>query len=192
MTEVENLLTNNNICDYGILIACGISLCCTVYLLILSNNIANLPNNTEDLTNQEIEAIENEIENRVLVSNIENIEDFLTDSDFETDSSYDNISDYESANEDDFSEIWEDPDLVILPPFETKFRNVEFIMPDVDLNVCPIEELKLFEFCSLYGKEMAEHSVTDEEMMDIICLFQEEELATNWINDLLLAIIELL
>jgi hypothetical protein len=52
-------------------------------------------------------------------------------------------------------------------------------MPDVDFNVCPIEELKLFEFCSLYGKEMAEHSVTEEEMMELICLFSDKDLATN-------------
>jgi hypothetical protein len=38
---------------------------------------------------------------------------------------------------------------------------------------------------------MAEHSVSEEEMMEVIGLFSESELATNWINDLLLAIIEL-
>jgi hypothetical protein len=66
-----------------------------------------------------------------------------------------------------------------MPPFESKFHTVEFIMPDVDFNVCPIEELKLFEFCSLYGTEMAEHSVSEEEMMEVIGLFSESELATN-------------
>jgi hypothetical protein len=66
-----------------------------------------------------------------------------------------------------------------MPPFESKFRTVEFIMPDVDFNVCSIEELKLFEFCSLYGKEMAEYSITEEEMMELICYFNKEDLATN-------------
>jgi hypothetical protein len=121
-----------------------------------------------------------------------NIEDFLTDSHFDTESDYDNISDFDSASIADFDEILKDPDLFLMPPFETKFRNVEFIMPDVDFNVCPIEELKFYEFCSLFGKEMAEHSISEEEMMELICLFPERDLATNWINDLLLAIIELL
>lgn len=187
MIENLTLISNDNSYDYGIIVACGVILCCTVYFLIRSNNIANLPNTTEALTYQEMETIENE--NMVTVSNIE---DFVADSDFETESNYDNICDYDTANEDDLEEIWEDPNICKAPPFESKFTNVEFIMPDVDLNVCPIEELKLFEFCSLYAKEMAEHSVTEEEMMDIICSFPERDLATNWINDLLLAIIELL
>jgi hypothetical protein len=38
---------------------------------------------------------------------------------------------------------------------------------------------------------MAEHSVTEEEMMELICLFSDKDLATNWINDLLITIIEL-
>jgi len=53
-------------------------------------------------------------------------------------------------------EILKDQDLILFfwPYFESQFRNVEFIMPDVDFNVCPIQELKLFEFCSLFEKEM--------------------------------------
>jgi hypothetical protein len=39
---------------------------------------------------------------------------------------------------------------------------------------------------------MAEYSITEEEMMELICYFKKEDLATNWINDLLLAIIEIL
>nr|YP_009487225.1 hypothetical protein [Russula abietina]AWB36127.1 hypothetical protein [Russula abietina] len=117
-----------------------------------------------------------------------NIEDSLTDSDTETES----VSDSDKANSADFDEILKITDFYHMPYFESKFKNVKFIMPDVDFNVCPIEELKLFEFCSLFGKEMAEHSVTEEEMMELICLFSERDLATNWINDLLLTIIELL
>ena len=170
---IKNLLSNNNLFDYGILIGCGLILGCSVYYLIRSNNIANLPNNENMVPNS-------------------NIEDFLTDSDYENISDYDKISDYDSASTADFDEILNDQDLLVSPPFESKFRNVEFIMPDVDFNVCPIEELKFFEFCSLYAKEMAEHSVTEEELMELICLFPEKDLATNWINDLLLAVIELL
>jgi hypothetical protein len=184
---IENLLLNNNLFGYGIIIGCGLTLGCSVYYLIISNNIANIPNNTEALTNQEIKTIKNE--NMVPNSNIE---DIITDSDTETDIASDNISEYESFGADDFDEIINNPDLYFLPHFESKFKNVEFIMPDVDFNVCPIEELKLYEFCSLFGKEMAEHSVTEEEMMELISLFSEKELATNWINDLLLAIIDLL
>jgi hypothetical protein len=171
---IENLLIDNNFYDYGIIIGCGLILGCSVYYLIRGNNIANLPNNTEALTNQEIEAINNE--NMVPNSNIE---DPLTDSDLDTDSDHANISDYDTASTADFDEIVQDPDLLIMPSFESKFRNVEFIMPDVDFNVCPIQELKLFEFCSLYVKEMAEHSISEEEMMELICAFPERDLATN-------------
>jgi hypothetical protein len=53
---------DNNLFDYGILIGCGLILGCSVYYLIRSNNIANLPNlpnNTEALTNPDIETISN-------------------------------------------------------------------------------------------------------------------------------------
>jgi hypothetical protein len=171
---IENLILNNNLFGYGIIIGCGLTLGCSVYYLIRRNNIANLPNNTEALTNQEIEAINNE--NMVPNSNIE---DFITDSEIETYIASDYASEYDSASTADFDEILQDPDLFFLPHFESKFKDVEFIMPDVDLNICPIEELKLFEFCSLYAKEMAEYSITEEEMMEIISLFSEKELATN-------------
>lgn len=180
-------ISNNNLSEYEILIACGLILCCSVYYLIISNNIANLPNNTEALINQEKEAINNE--------NMEpnsNIEDSLTDSDIDTKSENENISDYDKANTADFDQILTDPELLFMPPFESKFRTVEFIMPDVDFNICPIEELKLFEFQALYAKEMAEHAITETDMLELICFFPERDLATNWINDLLLAIIELL
>jgi hypothetical protein len=39
---------------------------------------------------------------------------------------------------------------------------------------------------------MAEKSVTEEQMIELISMFSKEELATNWINDLFLAIIDLL
>jgi hypothetical protein len=52
-------------------------------------------------------------------------------------------------------------------------------MPNVDFDVCPIEELKLFEFNSLYSKEIEEHGVTEEDIIDFIYSFSKEELATN-------------
>jgi hypothetical protein len=171
---IDNLLLNNNLFGYGIIIGCGLSLGCSVYYLIKSNNIAKIPNNTEALRNQAAEAINNEN----IVPN-SNIEDIITDSDSETDNASDYLSEYDSASTADFDEIINDPDILVLPRFESKFKDVEFIMPDVDFNVCPIEELKLYEFCSLFGKEMAEHSVTEKEMMEIISLFSEKELATN-------------
>ena len=184
---IENLLSNNYLFDYGIVIGSGVILGCSVYYLIRGNNTVNLPNNTEALITQEIEAIDNE--NKVHNSNII---DSLTESESEIETDYDNISDYENADIADFDEILKDPDLYFLPPFDPKFRTVEFIMPDVDFDVCSIEELKLYEFCSLFSKEMDEHDITEEDMMEIICMFPKEELATNWINDLLLAIVKLL
>jgi hypothetical protein len=163
---IDNLLLNNNLFGYGIIVGCGLTLGCSVYYLIRRNNVANLPNNTEAINN------ENMVPNS-------NIEDLFTDSDFETDIASDYASEYDNASTADFDEILKDPDLFFLPHFESKFKDVEFVMPDIDLNVCPIEELKLYEFCSLYGKEMAEHSITEEEMMELISLFPEKELATN-------------
>lgn len=52
-------------------------------------------------------------------------------------------------------------------------------MPDVDFNVCPIEELKLFELVSLYSRELSEHAVSTEDLMELICLFSKADLATN-------------
>jgi len=65
-------------------------------------------------------------------------------------------------------------------------------MPNVDFNVCPIEELKFFEFNSLYAREIMEHSISDEEIMEFLSWYTEEELATNWINDEFLTIISIL
>ncbi len=185
----KNLILNNLSIEYNydMLIISGLILGCTISYVIWSKNVANLPNNTEALANQEIEAIINE--NMVPVTNA-NVEDLITDSDFETDTEYDNISELEIARIADLgAELY---DLYFLPAFDSKFRTVEFIMPDVDLNVCSIHELKHFEFCSLFSKEMAEHSLTEEDMIEIIGLFSKEDLATNWINDLILAVVKLL
>jgi hypothetical protein len=187
---IENLLIDNNLSDYGILIGCALILGTSVFYFIRGNNIVNLTNNnaipsnnnaipsdntsipsnnTEALTNQEIEAINS------------NLEDLLTDSDFDTESDHANISDNDTVSIADLDEILKDQDLILFfwPYFESQFRNVEFIMPDVDFNVCPIQELKLFEFCSLFEKEMVEHSISEEEMMELICFFSERDLATN-------------
>jgi hypothetical protein len=52
-------------------------------------------------------------------------------------------------------------------------------MPDVDFNVCPIEELKLFELSSIFQRELAEKSLSEEDLMELISLFSKEDLATN-------------
>jgi hypothetical protein len=41
-------------------------------------------------------------------------------------------------------------------------------MPNVDFDVCPIEELKLFEFTSLFYREMAEHHISEADVMEFI------------------------
>nr|UEP17232.1 hypothetical protein [Lactarius zonarius] len=170
----NTLLSNNNLFDYGILIGCGLILGCSVFYLIRSNYTANLPTNTEALTKQEIEAIINE--NAETISNA-NIEEILTDSDFSTDV----VSDYDNGFETDSTDSTVDIEELDL-----------FIMPDVDLNVCPIEELKLFEFNSLYAREIEENDLDDEEILNFLSLFTEDELLTNKINELFLYAISLL
>ena len=170
-----NSLFYNNLTDHGISIGCGLFLGCSLFYLIKSNYTAIPSKNIEALTNEEIETIINE--NMVAFTN-SNVEDFITDSDSETDVELDYQSTFDSDSTSDTDSILNDPDI--------------FFMPDVDFDVCPIEELKFFEFKSLYSSEIEEHSITDEELMDFITLFTKEELATNWINDLFLWITTLI
>jgi hypothetical protein len=179
-----NLLfdNNNNLTDYGILIGCGLILSLSLYYLIRSNYTATpIPSqNMEAFTTEEIEAIINE--NAVTIMNNDNIDaiidniDAIIDSDSDTDveSDYQSISDNESILDIDINEL----DL--------------FFMPNVDFNVCSIQELKFFEISSLYYREIAEKAVTDEELMDLICYFSDAELATNSINDFILLVISFL
>jgi hypothetical protein len=184
----SNLLLDNNLTDYGSLIGCGLIICCSLLYLIRNNYTTILPNNTEALTNQKTKALTNQktealtnqeigaivAASSLTIQNNENI-NALTDSDYATETDYDNISDYESTSDVDLTDL----NLPHMPLFESNFESDNFIMPDVDFNVCSIQELKLFEFCSLFSKEMAEHSISEEKMMEIICTFKEEDLATN-------------
>jgi hypothetical protein len=195
---IKTLLEKNDL-DITIIIVIGTGLIIsyTLYYLIRSNNTAIPTKNMEVLTNQEIptknmEALTNQDigatvnENAVTEINNKN-KDAITDNDSETDtdvdtqSTSDNESFLESATSSD-SEV--DLDLAFLPPAANKIiteaeKAGKFIMPDVDLNVCPIEELKLFEFKSLYSKELSEHSVSDEDLMELISIFSKKDFATN-------------
>ena len=95
-----NLLFDNNLTSYGILISCGLILGCSLYYLIGSNYITIPSKNVEAFTNEEMEAIINE--NAVTVINNENI-DAIIDSDFDTDveSDHDTIFDYASSSDDE-------------------------------------------------------------------------------------------
>jgi hypothetical protein len=166
----NNLLFDNNFTDYGILIGCGLILGCSLIYLFRSNYTAIPSKNIEALTNEEIEALVNE--NAVTIINNENI-DAIIDSDSDTDvvTDYQTTSDNQSILNVDLTDL----DL--------------FFMPDVDFDVCSIQELKFFEISSIFQREIAENLVTDEELMELICGFTDIELATNSINDLILLII---
>jgi hypothetical protein len=156
----NNLLFDNNLTDYGILFSCGFILGCTLFYLIRSNYTTIPSKNIETLTNGEIEAIVNE--NTVTIINNEDI-DAIIDSESDTDVESDSQSTSDSESTLDFD--YGDLDL--------------YFMPNVDFNVCSIQELKFFEISSLYYREIAEKSVTDEELMDLICYCTESELLTN-------------
>lgn len=165
-----NLLFDNNLNLYGILIGSGLILGCSLYYLIRSNYTAIPIKNTETLTNEEIEAIFNE--NAVTVTtnqDIESIIDSESDTDFASD--YQSTFDSESSSEIDISDL----DL--------------FYMPNVDLDVCSIQELKVFELSSIFAKELAEKFITEEELMEAICEIPEFYLFTNEINDIILQVI---
>jgi hypothetical protein len=196
MTNTLNtLLSNNNSIEYTIIIGCGIILSCTIYYIIRSNYTAIPSKNMEAITNQEIEAIVNEnavtnINNKNIDAIIDNDSD--TDTDVDSQNTFDNESLSDSDTSSEFDHILDDPDLFFIPlsVAKTILNSGEFIMPDVDFNVCPIEELKLFEITSLFPKELAEKSITEEDLMTIISIFNKEELATNGINDAILWIIK--
>lgn len=172
MEMAKHLLHTNQIIDYGILIGSVLILGYSLYYLSTNNYTAIPSTNVEGLTNEEIENILNENMQPVLNGNIDNI---ITESDFDTDSEYltqstlDNDSAWDSDSSSDSENIL-NPDI--------------FYMPDVDFNVCPIQELKLFEFNSLYAKEIEEHGLDDEEIMEFLAMFSDDQLATNWINEL--------
>lgn len=172
-----NLFFDNNLNIYYICIGSGFILSCSLYYWFRSNYISIPTRNMEAFTHEEIEAIMNE--NSVTIINSENIE-AISDSDSDTDTEF--ASEYESTfgsdNTSDTESILDDLDL--------------FFMPNVDLDVCPIEELKFFEFSSLYSREIIEHSISDAEIMEFISWFTPEQLLTNWINELFVSIITLL
>ena len=175
-----NLLTEDQLTDVNILIACGLILGCTLIYLI-SSHYATIPiptKNVEAFTTEEIDAIVNE--NSVTIANDDNLQyAIIEDSDFDTDvtSDYQSPSDNESTSDDDSILGVDTTDLDL------------FYMPDVDFNVCSIQELKLFEINSIFYREIAANSVTDEELTQLIYWFSDQQLATNWVNDFILHII---
>jgi hypothetical protein len=154
-----NLLTEDQLTDVNILIACGLILGCTLIYLI-SSHYATIPiptKNVEAFTTEEIDAIVNE--NAVTIANDDNLQyAIIEDSDFDTDvtSDYQSPSENESTSDDDSILGVDTTDLDL------------FYMPDVDFNVCSIQELKLFEINSIFYREIAANSVTDEELTQLI------------------------
>ena len=156
---VDNYLNlENSLNFYSILIGSGLILSFSLYYLIWSNN-TKLQQNIEVLTTEEIEAVLNE--NAVNAINA-NIDDF-TDSDSETEVASDNDSTGLNEIERNFYEI----DLKELDLF---------FMPNVDLDVCSIYELKHFEISSLHSQEMQVYGITEAKLTEIIYYFSEDEL----------------
>ena len=178
MIILNLLLIDNNLYEYKMFIGCGFILGYSIYYLIKRNNYFQQPTrNMEPFTYEEMEEVFNE--NMVNVSN-QNVEELISDNDSTSTSDFDYESSFHSDSDStsDTESILNDPDL--------------FFMPNVDFDVCPIEELKLFEFNSLYAREIQEHSISEEEIIEFISWFSKEDLATNWINDFFLLTISLL
>lgn len=159
-----NLLFDNNLNFYYILIGSGIILSCSLYYLFKINNTENLNNiNTETTNNQDIIALSDEII------------DAIADSDFESES--DAISDYQSSFDSESTIEIDTTELDL------------FFMPNVDLDIVSIYELKHFEINSLYREEIEASYITDEKLEEIIGIFSFEDLCTNDINESILLII---
>ena len=126
-----NLLFDNNFTYYCILIGCGLILNCSLYYLIISNYSTIPSKNIEVLKNEEIKVIVNK--NAVTIINNENIDAIIdSDSDTDVESDYQSTSENESILDDDINDL----DL--------------FFMPNVDFDVCSIQELKFLEINSIY------------------------------------------
>lgn len=169
----SNLINDNSF--YCIIICSGIFISGSLLYFVRTNYFAIPTQNVEELRQEDTDAImnanaENEINNENIYAEY--------DSDTDTDISSYYQDSIHSENSTDFENILEDHDL--------------FFMPNVDFNVCPIEELKLFEFKSLYARELIDHSISDDEIMEFLSWYSQEDLATNWINDRFLATISIL
>jgi hypothetical protein len=107
----------------------------------------------EPFTYEEMEEIFNE--NMVNSSN-QNVEELISDNDSTSTSDFDYESSFHSDSDSttDTESILNDPDL--------------FFMPNVDFDVCPIEELKLFEFNSLYAREIEAYHISEDEIIEFI------------------------
>jgi len=175
----SNLLFNNDLTYNNIIISCSFILGCSLFYIIRSNYTAIPSNNIEALTNQEIEAIINE--NSVTIINTENI-DAIYDSDSSTvtdlDSEYQSTFDSDSDSSSVFEDILEDPNLTFLS--------------NVDFNVCSLQELKHFELCSLYAREIEEHFITYEDVREFISWFPDANLLHSSFNQFFVDMISLL
>jgi hypothetical protein len=165
----SNLLLDTTLTYYGLLIGCGIILGCSfsLYKLIKSNYTASHSTNIPGLTNEEIEAIIKE--NALTIFDSDSDSDYDSDHDTEALFDYDSTSDTESISDIDISDL--------------------FFMPNVDLKVCSIQELKFFEISSIYAEEIAANNVTDEELIQLIDYLKEDELFTNKVNSFIYHII---
>jgi hypothetical protein len=156
-----NLIINNYLSDYGLLIACGLIIGFSSYYFLKSNFKAISSKNMEALRAENMEAISQA-----------KIDPNLTDSDLNTDSETDHDTVWDSDSSSDT-----DTDT------ENAAEQLEiYYLPFVDLDVCSIQELKLFELHSLYSEQIAAKNLTDEDLMEIITFFTDAELCSIYVN----------
>jgi hypothetical protein len=173
----KNLILDNQLTDYGLVIGCGLIIGFSLLYLIISHYKAIPSENMEALTHETMEAISNEDSHLRDISN-KNIDSNLTDSDSSTDSEsdHDTVFDSDSSSDTDTENVEEQLEI--------------YYLPFVDLDVCSIQELKLFEIHSLYSKQIAENNLTDEDLMEIISFFTDAELCSIYVNQWIIVAIE--
>src|SRR6267154_1723273 len=125
-----NLLTDNNLNFYYILIGSGIILSCSLYYLFKNNNTENLNINTETINNEDIIVISNEIL------------DAITDSDFESDiaSDYQTPFDSQSTIEIDPTEL-EHFEICSLYSEEIEANNITYEALENIIGIFSVEDL---------------------------------------------------
>jgi len=179
------LLLNKNLYNNYILIGAWLILSCTLYYLKKRKKAAILLLSRSNFTIEDIESISNE--NAVTVFNGD-INDIITDDDFDLEvfAATGSVFDSESDSDIDIDIDSVSTSVSDNSPFDFSDIMADYgltIFPDVDFNICSIQELKLFEIRSLFATELEEHQMSDEDILEIISWFSDAQLASLWIND---------
>lgn len=190
-----NLIIDNNLTDYGFSITWSLILGWSIFFFSTRNTITDnefiAGNNVQTIINNEVIAgnnVQTTIDNENLAG--DNVPTIIDNENIASDSVPTIINNENIASGSVPTIINNDPETNVMDDLFNKTKDVDpFIMPDVDLNVCSIQELKHYEISSIFQKELAEKCINDQQLTEIISNFTQEQLLTNAVNDAILVLI---